>query len=149
MGALFAYVAGAIVAVWGVHAVLTRRVLAGSEPITAGNRRIVLQVWLAEAFTMRGIAAVVIVVTAAGGADAVARWWVYRVAAGLLVAPGALTALARAQCGGLVQDLSGAAGWPGRAAGGRELGAGRFWWVLAVVHAGRRPVPPLEDWPVT
>jgi hypothetical protein len=95
--ALLAYVAGAIVAVWGVaHAVPTRPVLAGFEPITADNRRIVLQ-WLAEAFTMWGIAAVVIAVTAAGGADAAARCWVYRVAAGLLVALGALTALTGAR----------------------------------------------------
>jgi hypothetical protein len=98
VAALLAYVAGAIVAVWGVaHAVPTGRVLAGFEPISADNRRIVLQEWLAEAFTMWGIAAVVIVVTAAGGEDAAARWWVYRVAAGLLVALGALTALTGAR----------------------------------------------------
>jgi hypothetical protein len=35
------------------------------EPITASNRRIVMQEWLAEAFTMWGIAAIVIVATAA------------------------------------------------------------------------------------
>jgi hypothetical protein len=96
--ALLAYVAGAVVAVWGVaHVVPTRPVLAGFEPITAENRRIVLQEWLAEAFTMWGIAAVVVAVTAAGGANAAARWWVYRVAAGLLVALGALTALTGAR----------------------------------------------------
>ena len=44
-----------------------------------------------------GIAAVVIAVTAVGGADAAARWWVYRVAAGLLVALGALAALTGAR----------------------------------------------------
>jgi hypothetical protein len=58
VAALLAYVAGAIVAVWGVaHAVPTRPVLAGFAPITADNRRIVLQEWLAEAFAMWGIAA--------------------------------------------------------------------------------------------
>jgi len=67
------------------------------SPITADNRRIVLQEWLAEAFTMWGIAAVVIAVTADGGADAADRWWVYRVAAGLLVALGTLTALTGAR----------------------------------------------------
>jgi len=98
VAALLAYVAGAIVAVWGVaHAVPTRQVLAGFAPITADNRRIVLQEWLAEAFTMWGIAAVVIVVTAAGGADNAVRWWVYRAAAGLLVALGTLTALTGAR----------------------------------------------------
>ena len=98
MAALLAYLAGAIVAVWGVaHAVPTRQVLAGFAPITADNRRIVAQESLAEAFTMWGIAALVIVVTAVGGTDAGARTWVYRVAAGLLVALGTLTALTGAR----------------------------------------------------
>jgi hypothetical protein len=95
---LLAYLAGAIVAVWGVaHAVPTRQVLAGFTPITADNRRIVVQEWLAEAFTMWGIAAMVIVATAVGGADTDTRAWVYRIAAGLLVALGTLTALTGAR----------------------------------------------------
>lgn len=98
MAAILAYVAAAVVAVWGVaHALPTGQVLAGFAPITADNRRIVLQEWLAEAFTMWGVAAVVIAVTAAGGADAGAGGWVYRVAAGLLVALGTLTALTGAR----------------------------------------------------
>jgi hypothetical protein len=98
MAALLAYLAGAIVAVWGVaHAVPTRQVLAAFTPITTDNRRIVVQEWLAEAFTMWGIAAMVIVVTAIGGTDAGARVWVYRVAAGLLIALGTLTGLTGAR----------------------------------------------------
>ena len=98
VAAILAYVAATVVAVWGVaHAVPTGQVLAGFAPITADNRRLVLQEWLAEAFTMWGVAAVVIVVTAAGGADADARGWVYRVAAGLLVALGTLTTLTGAR----------------------------------------------------
>ena len=98
MAALLAYVAGAVVAVWGVaHAVPTRQVLAGFAPITANNRRIVAQEWLAEAFTMWGIAALVIVVTAIGGTELGARVWVYRVAAALLIALGALTAVTGAR----------------------------------------------------
>jgi hypothetical protein len=97
MNVILAYVAGALVAAWGVaHAVPTRQVLAGFAPITADNRRIVLQEWLAEAFTMWGIATVVIAVTAAGSAGDV-RVLVYRIAAGLLVALGALTALTGAR----------------------------------------------------
>jgi hypothetical protein len=46
---------------------------------------------------MWGIAAVVIVVTAVGGTEAGARVWVYRVAAGLLIALGTLTALTGAR----------------------------------------------------
>jgi hypothetical protein len=95
---ILAYVAAAVVAVWGVaHAVPTSRVLAGFAPISRANRRIVLQEWLAEAFTMWGVAAVVIAVTAAGGAGAGSGIWVYRAAAGLLVALAALTALTGAR----------------------------------------------------
>ncbi|MGO9217348.1 MAG: hypothetical protein ACLP5E_06175 [Streptosporangiaceae bacterium] len=97
MAAILAYVAGAVVAAWGVaHAIPTRQVLAGFEPVTADNRWIVLQEWLAEALTMWGIAAVVITVTTVG-TDSDARAWVYRIAAGLLVALGALTALTGAR----------------------------------------------------
>ena len=97
MAAILAYVAGAVVAVWGVaHAIPTRQVLAGFEPVTADNRWIVLQEWLAEAFTMWGIAAVVITVTAVG-TDSDARAWVYRIAAGLLTALAVLTALTGAR----------------------------------------------------
>jgi hypothetical protein len=98
MAAVFAYVAGVVVALWGVaHAVPTRQVLAGFAPISADNRRVVVQEWLAEAFTMWGIAALVIVVTVVGGSDASAQDWVYRIAAGLLAALGLLTALTGAR----------------------------------------------------
>lgn len=98
MAALLAYVAGSVVALWGAaHAIPTRQVLAGFAPITADNRRIIVQEWLAEAFTMWGIAAMVIVVTAVGGTEAGARDWVYQVAAGLLIALGTLTALTGAR----------------------------------------------------
>jgi hypothetical protein len=93
MGTVLAYVAASVVALWGVaHAIPTRQVLAGFEPITVDNRRVLLQEWLAEAFTMWGIAGVVVAVTAASGDAPDARAWVYRAAAGLLVALAALTA---------------------------------------------------------
>ena len=98
MAAILAYIAGAVVAVWGLaHAVPTRQVLAGFGPITADNRRIILQEWLAEAFTMWGTAAVVIVVTAVSGPDTGARAWVYRTAALLLIALATLTAVTGAR----------------------------------------------------
>ena len=98
MAAMLAYVAGAVVALWGVaHVDPTAQVLAAFDPIAADNRRIVVQEWLAEAFTMRGVATTVIVATAVGGADSDTRVWVYRVAAGLLIALGALTALTGAR----------------------------------------------------
>ena len=88
------------------HAVPTRQVVAGFGPISMDNRRVIVQEWLAEAFTMWGIAAIVIAATAAGGAMTDVRAWVYRVAAALLVALGALTAGAGcACCGGVVQGV--------------------------------------------
>ncbi len=93
-----AYVAAGLVALWGVaHAIPTRRVLAGFGAITADNRRVVLQEWLAEAFTMWGLAAAVIAVTMVGGAGSVVTVAVYRVAAGLLVALAVLTGLTGAR----------------------------------------------------
>jgi hypothetical protein len=98
MAAVLAYVSAALVAGWGVaHALPTRQVLASFEPITTGNRRILLQEWLAEAFTMWGLAAVVIAATAAPGTAADIRAWVYRAASALLVSLAVLTALTGAR----------------------------------------------------
>lgn len=94
MSTVLAYVAAAVVALWGVaHAVPTRQVVAGFGSLNADNRRVIVQEWLAEAFTMWGIAAMVIAATAAGGAVTA----VYRVAAALLVALGVLTAVTGAR----------------------------------------------------
>jgi hypothetical protein len=93
MNAILAYVAAVVLSLWGVaHAVPTRRVVAGFGPISAENRRVIVQEWLAEAFTMWGIAAIVIAATAVGGQATDAQDWVYRVAAALLLALGLLTA---------------------------------------------------------
>src|SRR5664280_1068092 len=75
MGEALAHVAAAITGSWGVaHAVPTSQVIAGFEPITVDNRRVMLQEWLVEAVTMWGIAALVIVVTAVGGDTDVTAW---------------------------------------------------------------------------
>jgi hypothetical protein len=80
------------VAVWGLaHVIPTGQVVAGFGPISADNRRIITQEWLAEGITMWGIAAFVVAATAAAGAGQI-RAWDYRVAAGLLLAVGLLTA---------------------------------------------------------
>ena len=98
MAAVLAYVEAALVAGWGVaHAIPTRQVLASFEPITADNRRVIAQEWLAEAFTMWGIAAIVIAATAATGTAPDIRAWVYRTASALLISLGALTALTGAR----------------------------------------------------
>jgi hypothetical protein len=83
------YVAAGLVGLWGVaHAIPTRQVLAGFEPITIDNRRVVLQEWLAEAFTMWGLAAAVVAATVAGGTGSTAA---------LLVALAVLTGLTGAR----------------------------------------------------
>ncbi len=94
MSAVLAYLSAALIAAWGTaHAIPTSQVLAGFNPITPDNRRIIQQEWLAEAVTMWGLAAVIIAATAAGGTAA----WVYRAASALLVALAALTAFTGAR----------------------------------------------------
>ena len=66
--------------------------VAGFAPITADNRRVLTQEWLAESLTMWGMAALVAAVTATA-ADIQVTAIVYRVVAGLLVALAVLTAL--------------------------------------------------------
>ena len=98
MSAALAYLAAFLVAGWGVaHAIPTRRVLAGFEPISTDNRRIMAQEWLAEAVTMWGVATMVVVATAVGGTDSEVTAWVYRVAAGLLVTLAVLTSVTGAR----------------------------------------------------
>jgi hypothetical protein len=89
---VLAYIAAATVALWGLsHVIPTRKVVAGFAPITTDNGRVLTQEWLAEAFAMWGIAALIVAVTAVEG-GATMRDWVYRALAGLLFALAALTA---------------------------------------------------------
>jgi hypothetical protein len=98
MDEVLAYVAAGLVGLWGVaHAVPTRQVVAGFGAITVDNRRVILQEWLVEAFTMWGLAAAVISATVVGGAGSGVTIAVYRVAAGLLVALAVLTGLTGAR----------------------------------------------------
>jgi hypothetical protein len=97
MAWVLAYVAAALVALWGVaHAIPTRQVVAGFAPIEPDNRRVLVQEWLAEAFTMWGLATILVAATLAGGGTAVAAW-VYRAVAGLLLALAVLTAVTGAR----------------------------------------------------
>jgi hypothetical protein len=97
MREVLAFVAASLVALWGVsHAIPTRQVVAGFGPISADDRRVLVQEWLAEAFTMWGVAAVVVAATLANP-DGRATAWVYRAAALLLAALAALTALTGAR----------------------------------------------------
>jgi hypothetical protein len=97
MTSLLAYLAAAITGLWGVaHAVPTAQVVAGFGPIGADNRRVLVQEWLAEAVTMWGLAALVVVVTATGSGTGVADW-AYRVCAGILLVLAVLTGLTGAR----------------------------------------------------
>jgi len=94
---VLAYIAAALVGAWGIaHAVPTTRVVAGFGPITTDNRRILTQEWLAESFTMWGMAALVVAVTATP-VDPQVTDIVYWTVAGLLVALAVLTALTGAR----------------------------------------------------
>ena len=87
-----ALLAAAVVALWGVaHAIPTRQVVAGFAPISADNRLVILQEWLAEAIAMWGLAAVIVAATLTG-AGTEASAWTYRMVAALLVALAVLTA---------------------------------------------------------
>ena len=91
------YVAAALVGLWGVaHVVPTRQVVRGFAPISRDNRRVLTQEWLAEAFTMWGIAALLVIATALASNASVTAW-VYRCSAGLLLALAILTALTGAR----------------------------------------------------
>jgi hypothetical protein len=97
MAEILAYLAAGLTGLWGVaHAIPTRNVIAGLGPINLDNRRVVLQEWLAEAFTMWGLAVLIMVVTVVRGGPATVGW-VYRVAAGLLLSLAVLTALTGAR----------------------------------------------------
>ena len=91
------YLAASLVGLRGVsHVIPTRQVVAGFEPTAADNHRIIVQEWLAEAFTMWGLAALVIAVTAIAGRQDLTSW-VYRIVAALLMALAVLTALTGAR----------------------------------------------------
>ena len=97
MGPFIAMTAAGLGAVWGIaHAIPTRQVVAGFAPITPNNRRVLVQEWLAEAFTMWGLAALIITVTIVA-AESVATDWVYRISAALLAALAVLTQLTGAK----------------------------------------------------
>jgi hypothetical protein len=98
MATVLAYVAAGLVALWGVaHAIPTREVVRGFEPITRDNRRVLIQEWLAEALALWGVAATIIGISAIGPEGSGAIDWVYRASAGILIALAILTAFTGAR----------------------------------------------------
>lgn len=97
MAAALALVSAVLIALWGVaHVIPTRQVVAGFAPIEDDNRRILTQEWVAEAFTMWGLALIVACATWSGSGTAVTAW-VYRSVAVLLVGLAILTAVTGAR----------------------------------------------------
>jgi hypothetical protein len=91
MAEALAYLAAATIGLWGIsHAIPTRKVVAGFEPTTPDNHWLVLQEWVAEAVTMWGLAALVVMVTTID-ADQQVTTAVYRVVAVILAALAVLT----------------------------------------------------------
>ena len=91
-GAL-AYLSAGAIALWGIaHVIPTRQVVHAFGPISRDNRLVITQEWLAEAFTMWFIAAVIVITTTAAGAGGPVTEWVYRAAAVMLAAIATLTA---------------------------------------------------------
>ncbi len=72
------YAASAIITLWGVaHIVPTKPVVAGFEPLSPDNRRILTMEWVAEGLTLCFIGALTLVVTVSagpGGAGRVVYW---------------------------------------------------------------------------
>lgn len=94
---MLAYIAATLVALWGIaHAIPTKKLVSGFAPITADNRRILTQEWLAESLTMWAMAALVVAVTATA-ADVRVTAIVYRAVAALLVSLAVLTAFTGAR----------------------------------------------------
>jgi hypothetical protein len=86
MAEALAYLAAATIGLWCIsHAIATRKVVAGFEPTTADNHWLVLQEWVAEAVTMWGLAALLVMVTTIE-ADQQVTTAVYRVVAVILAA---------------------------------------------------------------
>jgi hypothetical protein len=93
-----AYVAAAMITLWGVmHAVPTRSVVRGFEPISVDNRRVITQEWLVEAFAMWFIAGVVVITTLVAGPSALITAWLDRISALMLVGLAVLTTLTGAR----------------------------------------------------
>ena len=90
VGAALAYVGAAVSRSGVAHAIPTGRVVAGFEPTTRDNHRVIVQEWLAEAVTMWGLASILIAVTVVASHSEAAAW-TYRVVAGVLIALAALT----------------------------------------------------------
>lgn len=80
------YTASIVVALWGVaHIMPVKSVVAGFEPLTDDNRRVLTMEWVAEGLALCFIGVLTLLITAAGLSDTEASILVYRVCAVMLV----------------------------------------------------------------
>lgn len=98
MSGTLAYVAAAIVFLWGVsHIVPTRQVVAGFGGINEDNRHIITMEWVAEGLSFIFVATLIVAVTWSGKTPEAAEDLVYRVTIGFLLTIGAWTAMTGAR----------------------------------------------------
>lgn len=89
---LLAYLAGAILILWGLlHVMPTRTVADRFGHIGTDNRRILVMEWVAEGITHVSIGTLIVLIAVAGDAAESTADLVYRVLATVLVALAALT----------------------------------------------------------
>jgi len=92
-GSVPAYIASAVLVVWGIaHLAPTRNVAASFGEITRDNRRILVMEWIAEGVTHISLGVLVILVTVVEGVGDPATRLVYRIVAAVLLVMAALTA---------------------------------------------------------
>jgi hypothetical protein len=83
--AVILYAAATIITLWGVaHIVPTKPVVAGFEPLSTDNRRILTMEWVAEGLTLCFIGILTFLVTVTAGPAGAARV-VYWASAGMLL----------------------------------------------------------------
>ncbi len=86
------YAASAVITLWGVaHIVPTKQVVAGFEPLSEDNRRILTMEWVSEGMTLCFIGVLTLLITALAPASATAASLVYRACAAMLVVMAAWT----------------------------------------------------------
>jgi hypothetical protein len=100
MSDVLAWVAAAVVFLWGVsHVIPTGQVVAGFGDIGDDNRRVITMEWVAEGLSFMFVAVLVATVASSGSAPGSAEDLVYRLSSGFLVAMGAWTAVTGARTG--------------------------------------------------
>jgi hypothetical protein len=85
-GLVLLYTASIVIALWGAaHIMPVKGVVAGFEPLTDDNRRVLTMEWVAEGLALCFIGLLTLLITAAGLSDTEAAILVYRACAVLLV----------------------------------------------------------------